>query len=84
MVMILSWTWYSLLILPSAGLRINQGIMKISKILNLDYKHSIMVLPDITEDKCDALTSLFAMMVCSLFRLPEIVTATIMEDCKIS
>ncbi len=57
---------------------------KISKILNLDYKHSIMVLPDITEDKCDALTSLFAMTVCSLFRLPEIVTATIVEDCKSS
>lgn len=53
---------------------------KMSKILNLDSRHSIMVLPDISEDRCTALTSLFSMTVCSLSCLEEILVETIRKD----
>jgi hypothetical protein len=53
---------------------------KMSKILNLDFRHSIMVLPDISEDRCVALTSLFSMTVCSLSRLEEVLAETIRKD----
>jgi hypothetical protein len=53
---------------------------KMSKILNLDFRHSIMVLPDISEDRCAALTSLFSMTVCSLSRLEEVLVETIRKD----
>lgn len=50
---------------------------KMSKILNLDAKHSIMVLPDVSEDKCSALTSLFSMTVCSLSHLEKVIIEAI-------
>jgi hypothetical protein len=53
---------------------------KMSKILNLDFRHSIMVLPDISEDRCAALTSLFSMTVCSLSRLEEVLAEIIRKD----
>ncbi len=53
---------------------------KISKIFDLDVRHSIMVLPDISEDRCDALTALFAMTVASLSRLEAVLMATIRQD----
>ena len=53
---------------------------KISKILNLDYKHSIMVLTDIASEKSDALTSLFSMSVCSLQQLESSLVETIKDD----
>ncbi len=53
---------------------------KISKILDLDSKHSIMVLPDISEDRCTALTSLFSMTVCSLSRLEEVLIEIIRKN----
>jgi hypothetical protein len=53
---------------------------KISRLLNLDFKHSIMVLTDITAEKSGALTSLFSMTVNSLSQLEEMLIETIKED----
>jgi hypothetical protein len=53
---------------------------KMSKILNLDFKHSIMVLPDISENQCDALTALFSMTVCPLSRLETVLVEIIRAD----
>ncbi len=53
---------------------------KISKILNLDYEHSIMVLTDISPEKSDALTSLFSMNVYSLRQLESCLIQTIKKD----
>lgn len=52
---------------------------KISKILNLDFEHSIMVLTDISLDKSAALRSLFSMTVSSL-SLEEMLIETIKAD----
>ncbi len=53
---------------------------KMSKLFNLDYRHSIMVLPDISEDRCDQLKSLFSMTVCSLSSLETILAEAIRKD----
>ena len=53
---------------------------KISKILRLDYEHSIMVLTDIVSDKSDALTALFSMNVCSLQQLESRLVEIIKND----
>ncbi len=53
---------------------------KMSRILNLDHEHSIMVLTDITPDKSAALTSLFSMTVSSLSQLEEMLIDTIKAD----
>lgn len=39
---------------------------KFARVLGLDYNHSLMVLTDVSDDRCDALSSLFAMTVCNL------------------
>jgi DNA-directed RNA polymerase subunit H (RpoH/RPB5) len=53
---------------------------KISKILKLDYEHSIMVLTDISSEKSSALTSLFSMNVYSLSQLESCLIQTIKKD----
>jgi hypothetical protein len=53
---------------------------KMSKMIGLDYKHSIMVLPDIQPDKSSALTSLFSMTVYGLPQLEIGLTETIRKD----
>jgi hypothetical protein len=53
---------------------------KMSKILNLDFEHSIMVLTDISPDKSIALTSLFAMTVVSLSQFEEKLIEVIKSD----
>jgi len=53
---------------------------KMSKIIGLDYKHSIMVLTDIQPDKSSALTSLFSMTVYGLPQLEIGLTETIRKD----
>ncbi len=53
---------------------------KISKLLNLDFKHAIMVLPDISEDRCVELTSIFSMTVCPLSRLEGVLAEAIRKD----
>ena len=55
---------------------------KMSKILNLDFEHSIMVLTDITPDKSFALTSLFSMTVLSLSQLEKYLVEAIKRDVK--
>jgi len=39
---------------------------RFARLLGLDYDHSLMVLTDIPENRCDALSSLFTMTVCTL------------------
>jgi hypothetical protein len=53
---------------------------KIAKLLNLDTAHSIMVIPEIAENSCTELTSLFSMTVCPLSRLEAILLETIGKD----
>ena len=53
---------------------------KMSRILNLDFEHSIMVLTDISPDRSAALTSLFSMTVLSLSQLEEMLIKTIKAD----
>lgn len=53
---------------------------KISNLLGLDYRHSIMVLTDITPDQSSALSSLFGMMVYSLNQLEEGLIETLRRD----
>ena len=53
---------------------------KMSRILNLDFEHSIMVLTDISPDKAAALTSLFSMTVLSLSQLEGMLIETIKAD----
>lgn len=53
---------------------------KMSRILNLDFEHSIMVLTDIAPYKSSALTSLFSMSVLSLTQLEETLIEIIKND----
>lgn len=39
---------------------------KFARLLGLDFDHSFMVLTDVPDDRCDALSSLFSMTVCTL------------------
>jgi len=39
---------------------------RFSRVLGLDSAHSMMVLADVSDDRCDALSSLFSMTVCNL------------------
>lgn len=54
---------------------------KMSRMMNLDYEHAMMVLTDIAPDKSAALTSLFSMTVLSLMELESALTSTIRRDC---
>lgn len=53
---------------------------KISKLLNLDIKHSIMVLTDIQPEKTAILSSLFAMNVSPLSQLGELLNDNFRQD----
>lgn len=53
---------------------------RISKIIGLDYKHSIMVLTDIQPERASDLTSLFSMTVYDLSQLEAGLTETIRQD----
>ena len=53
---------------------------KMSKMIGLDYKHSIIVLTDIQPEKSNALTSLFSMTVYGLTQLEIGLTDTIRKD----
>lgn len=39
---------------------------KFARLIGLDFEHSIMVLTDLPEDRCEALSLLFSMTVCNL------------------
>ena len=53
---------------------------KFARTLGLDYKHSLMVLTDVPEEQCDALSSLFAMTVCNLQTFEEKLLSVDRED----
>lgn len=53
---------------------------KMSKMIGLDYKHSIIVLTDIQPERSNALTSLFSMTVYGLPQLEIGLTDTIRKD----
>lgn len=53
---------------------------KMSGILNLDRRHAIMVLTDITPDKSAALSSLFGMTVYALHQMEEGIAATLRAE----
>ncbi|WP_205409786.1 hypothetical protein [Pseudothauera hydrothermalis] len=44
---------------------------KFARLLGLDFDHSFMVLTDVPDSRCDALSSLFSMTVCTLRTFEE-------------
>ncbi len=44
---------------------------KFARLLGLDYNHSLMVLTDVPNDLCEALSALFSMTVCNLKSVEE-------------
>ncbi len=53
---------------------------KFARLLGLDYNHSLMVLTDVPDDRCDALSSLFSMSVCNLRSVEETLLAVARND----
>jgi len=51
-----------------------------AKSLNLDYKHSIMVLTDINPSASDSLSALFTMTVCQVSEFPQFIKKLLFED----
>jgi len=51
-----------------------------AKTLNLDYKHSIMVLTDINPSASDSLSALFTMTVCQVSEFPKFIRDLLFED----
>ncbi len=57
-----------------------QKYSRLAKQLGLDYAHSMMVLTDVMDDKCDALSSLFSMSVVNLNTLKDRILGTLRSD----
>lgn len=55
---------------------------KFARILGIECSRSIMVLTDVSDDRCDALSSLFSMTVCNLASFEDYMLSTIREDIK--
>ena len=55
---------------------------KFARALGLDYEHSLMVLTDVADDRCDALSSLFAMTVCNLHTFEERLLSVVRTDTR--
>lgn len=53
---------------------------KFSRLLGLDEAHSLMVLTDIADDQCEALSSLFSMTVCNLKSFEEVLLGIARSD----
>lgn len=53
---------------------------KFARLIGLDFDHSFMVLTDIPDDRCDALSSLFSMTVCTLRTFEEKLLAVVRND----
>jgi hypothetical protein len=53
---------------------------RFARLLGLDYAHSLMVLTDVPEDRCDALSSLFSMSVCNLQSIEEKLLEVVRND----
>jgi hypothetical protein len=52
----------------------------LAKTLNLDYKHSLMVLTDINPSASESLSALFSMSVCQVSEFPEFFRNLLFED----
>jgi len=55
---------------------------KFARLLGLDYSHSLMVLTDVPDERCDALSSLFSMTVCNLRSFEETLLAGLRRDTR--
>ena len=53
---------------------------KFARLLGLDFEHSLMVLTDVPDNRCDALSSLFSMTVCNLRTIEEKLLAVVRND----
>jgi hypothetical protein len=53
---------------------------KFARLLGLDCEHSFMVLTDLPDDRCDALSSLFSMTVCNLQTFEETLLSVARDD----
>ncbi|MCX8070904.1 MAG: hypothetical protein N3C12_00430 [Candidatus Binatia bacterium] len=53
---------------------------KFARLLGLDFDHSLMVLTDVSDDRCSALSSLFSMTVCNLRTFEEKLLAIARTD----
>ena len=53
---------------------------KFARVLGLDYSHSLMVLTDVPDERCDALSSLFSMTVCNLKTFEDTLLAVARHD----
>lgn len=54
----------------------------IAKVMNLDYRHSIMLLTDITESASASLSSLFSMTVCAIEQFEPYFFAALLADMR--
>lgn len=53
---------------------------KFARLLGLDSQHSFMVLTDVPDNRCDALSALFSMTVCNLETFEEKLLAVVRND----
>lgn len=53
---------------------------KFARVLGLDFDHSLMVLTDVPDSRCDALSSLFSMTVCTLRNFEDKLLAVTRND----
>ena len=53
---------------------------KFARTLGLDYEHSLMVLVDVPENRCNALSSLFTMTVCDLLSFEKKLLTVVRKD----
>jgi len=53
---------------------------KFARTLGLDFAHSLMVLTDVPDERCDALSSLFSMTVCNLKTFEQYMLSVVRND----
>jgi len=53
---------------------------RFARLLGLDYAHSLMVLTDVPDHRCDALSSLYSMSVCNLQTIEEKLLEVVRND----
>ena len=57
-----------------------QKYSQLARIMGLDFRHSIMMLTDVVDDRCEALSSLFSMTVLNLNTIEAFITQTLRDD----
>lgn len=53
---------------------------RFARLLGLNYDHSLMVLTDVPDERCDALSSLFSMRVCTLHTIEDKLLTIMRKD----